>query len=229
MQRHPQAGDAGGRQSAVLDAVSQRGRIHRADLAGAANLGQQDAAEALRALLDAGKVREDGEHVALSPEANAEPETWIPSGVRVRTTCRLGERRRIVAVEGDDLTPEEAADAIRLVGRELDDRSRAAQDAARLSRLAAHVEQHGSGEESRDRWNADAGIPADWRYATRQSFYKAAQRALDSPAQRLRKLASARKREAEEAGASEWSMTLNEMLEAAEPRFSQMPSAATPT
>lgn len=206
----------------MLEAVAERGRVHRADLADAAGLTQAAAAEALSALLTSDAVAQDGDWLTLAPAPGGAPVSASDDeGQVIRVTIRrrfslssnwtaLPEQ---IKVEAEGADPDEIAEAIRAARRELGvARRRKADDADRLARLAPFVREHGCGVESLDRWNR--GYPDD-RYEDRRSFWRAAQRALDSSERRVGKLVRSRVSEARELGEPEAVIPLSEMLAAA--------------
>ena len=142
--------------------------------------------------------------------------------VTVERTFDLGswretDRPRVVRIEGDDLDADRLRGAISSAKREAGiPRARPDDDRERLDQLAAFVEEHGSGESARRRWN-DAHEAAE-HYATRSSFHHAVERALDAPERRVRRLLGQAAEDAAAMGERDAATPFSEVLRAAEGR-----------
>lgn len=86
---------------------------------------------------------------------------------------------------------------------------------SRQAEIRRFIELHGRGEDARTLWNREHR-GTDQTYATRQSWFAAANRALDSPARRMQKAIEAAHAEAVEWGETSVEIAIEDLLAAAE-------------
>lgn len=175
------------------------GCLARERLADAAGLSERTVATALARLESTGDVLTDdaGSVRLAAPAQEAEPpeepaEDRPEYRVRIRETRTIGRGpyQRRIQIEIDDSVPQSMVDESRAAleksyqeEREKlglpPEKRRARLRAAKEELLTEHAREHGTGISGWESWNArcrEEGHPDSWRYATRNSYNRAARR-----------------------------------------------------